>query len=71
MFKVWVLAAGESTWATNGLEFESQAEGELWARDLMGRWFGAIAWAVVPLDAGTNGFMTQEWVDQNAVVTGR
>ena len=26
-YKVWVLAYGESTWATNGLEFDSVEDG--------------------------------------------
>jgi hypothetical protein len=37
----WVLAHGETEWATNALRFATKEEADAWGRDLLGRWTAA------------------------------
>lgn len=50
MFKVEVLAFGETTWASNGLRFATAAEAEVYAVDLAQRWMGVKDWRVVAVE---------------------
>jgi hypothetical protein len=68
MYKVWCLASGERTYATNGLEFETVAEAETYGRDLYSRWMGLEKWAVLPVSDEHKGFLSIEYVNANQVV---
>lgn len=50
MFRVDVLATGETTWANNALRFDTEAEAESYAKDLYGRWMMMDKARVVPAD---------------------
>lgn len=60
-YKVWILAAGERTYATNAVEYDTQEAAENAARDLFNRWFSANEWAVLP--AKHIGYLPQIEVD--------
>lgn len=47
-YKVWVLAFGEHSWATNGLEFDTVPEAFDYGRELLARWFAADKYKVLP-----------------------
>lgn len=66
MYKAWVLASGERTWATNGLEFATVDEAQAYAKDLFSRWFGADNIAVLPTDVAEKGFISTDVVRQSA-----
>ena len=57
-FKVWVLAAGESTYATNGVEHDSEEDAISAAENLFMRWFAANDWAV--LLVGPTGYLSAD-----------
>lgn len=67
MYKVWCLATGENTYATNGLEFETVPEAEAYGHDLYSRWFGLEKWAVLPVDEKFTGFLSKDVVNENQV----
>lgn len=46
-FRAEVLASGESTWATNGLRFDTRDEALDYAVDLSGRWMAVQKWRAV------------------------
>jgi hypothetical protein len=50
MFRVDVLATGETRWAHNALTFPTTAEAEAYARDLYSRWMMMERASVVPVD---------------------
>ena len=71
-YKVWVLAVGETTWATNGLEFETIAEADSWGYDLMMRWFGAEEYTILPVSPDNVGHLSESWIKLNEVtISGR
>jgi hypothetical protein len=47
LFAVQVQADSSGTWAGNGLTFDTYADAEAYARDLMSRWTLVTAWRVV------------------------
>lgn len=67
MYKVWVLGSGESTWATNGLEFDTIDDARAYMFDLFNRWFGMKDGAILPTSAGTSGYLTSEVIADKAV----
>ena len=70
MYKVWIKGVGESTYATNDREFNTIEEAKSHAIDLWSRWFGAESYAVLPKSEEFKGFLSQDVVDCNAVLTG-
>lgn len=66
-YKVWVKAVGESTWATNGLEFETSAEADAWGYDLLMRWFGAEEYTVLKADPKFTGHLDAYTIKANAI----
>ena len=62
-FKVWVLVSGESTWATNGLEFDSAIDAKKWGEGLFMRWFALKDFAVLPVKDEFKGYLTQDIID--------
>jgi hypothetical protein len=48
-WRVDVLAVGETHWASNALEFDTELAAALWGSDLLKRWFGAERFRVVPV----------------------
>jgi len=67
MYKVWVLAYGEKTWATNGLEFETAEDAGSYGRDLLSRWFGAKEFAVLPVSPEYVGYLSTDTVEKAKV----
>ena len=67
MYKIWVLASGEKTWATNGLEFETAMEAKRYGNDLFMRWLALKDFAVLPVKNEFRGFLTQDIIDANKV----
>ena len=51
MFRVDILASGETRWATNALKFDSETEAEAYARNLYSRWMSMERASVVPVDS--------------------
>ena len=70
MFKVWVLASGESTFATNGLEFDTIKESVSYAHNLMSRWYAVERFVVLPLNDKYSGFVSVDTAESNAVAQG-
>ena len=66
MFKVWVKGVGETTYATNGLDFETVEAAKTWGNDLMSRWFGAESFLVLPKDDRFTGFLDADTALFNA-----
>ena len=67
MFKVWVRAVGESTFATNGREFDTAEKADRYGFDLLNRWFGAENYAVLPVKKELTGFLDIDTVQRHAV----
>ena len=67
MFKVWVLGVGETTYATNGLDFNTIGEAKEYGNDLLSRWFGADRFVVLPVSDKFVGYLSQDVIDQNSV----
>ncbi len=67
MYKVWVLGVGESTWATNGLDFDTIEKAKTYGNDLLSRWFGADRFVVLPMSDNFKGHLTQDVIDNNLV----
>jgi len=74
-YKVWVLGVGETTYATNGLLFDSIEDARAWGDGLLMRWFGAECYVVLPdalpmgqgIDVVDCSPITQEFVDKHKV----
>ena len=66
-YKVWILGVGETTWATNGIEYDTVESAKNAAIDLHRRWFGADKWAVLPIKDELVGFLSHELVDKFAI----
>lgn len=49
-YRVDVAVAGERTYASNGLRFDTEAEATAYARDLYSRWTLMVGFRVVPSD---------------------
>lgn len=47
-YRVEVLASGESTWATNAMEYDSEDDAKRAGSDLADRWLAVVDWRVVP-----------------------
>lgn len=69
-YKVWVLAAGETTYATNAMEYDTPEDGEAAAINLFNRWFAAKRWAVLPVSEEFTGYLTAAVIETNALSTG-
>ena len=67
MYKVWILGVGESTWATNDLDFDTVDAARTYGNDLLSRWFGADKFTVLPKDDKFSGFLGQEVIEANSV----
>ena len=67
MYKVWILAVGETTWATNGLDFDTVPDANDYGIDLMSRWMGASKYAILPKDDQFTGFLSHEVIEVNRV----
>ena len=67
MYKVWVLGVGETTYATNGLDFDAVDEAIAWGNDLLSRWFGADRFVVLPASDEYSGFLDADIATKNAV----
>lgn len=67
LYKVWILAYGETTWATNQLDFETFDEAKSYAVDLLCRWMGAKEFAILPKDDQFTGFLSHEIIEANKV----
>lgn len=68
MFHVWVRTTGDSTFASNAREFDTQAAAVAAANSLFDRWFAVEDWAVCPADVVPVGqFHTPETIRQHAV----
>ena len=67
MFKIWILAYGESTYATNGLDFPTIEEAQEYGHNLLSRWYGAEKFAVLPQDDKFIGHLDKDTVKNNAV----
>ena len=63
-YKVWILAVGENSWATNGLKFKSVELAQEYGRDLLSRWYGADRFAVLPLTDNFTGHLSHETVNK-------
>ena len=50
MYKVLVHGLGEKTYVGNGLEFETVDAAMLYGNELLGRWFGADDFQVLPVE---------------------
>tara|TARA_Y100000588_G_scaffold382319_1_gene469554 strand:+ start:1229 stop:1420 length:192 start_codon:yes stop_codon:yes gene_type:complete len=46
MYKVWILAKGETKWATNSMNYHTIEEAERAAQSLFSRWMAAEEWSV-------------------------
>ena len=66
-FKVWVLAYGERTYATNGLSFDTIQEAVNYGKDLLSRWFGADKFSVLPDHPQFTGFLTPDIIQEQKV----
>lgn len=66
-YKVWVLNAGENTYATNSLEFKTVEEAKAYGRDLFSRWLSLKEWAVLPVDKKFTGFLPINVVESNKI----
>lgn len=56
-FKIEVLCAGETNWASNGLRFAVKEEAIAYAEDLFSRWFAVREKRITPCeDAPTHTF---------------
>ena len=67
MYKVWILGVGESTYATNGLDFDTIDDANSYGNDLLSRWFGADIFKVLPKSDEFKGFLSQDVIDKNSV----
>jgi hypothetical protein len=67
MYKVWILAYGETTWATNALEFETIKEARVYADELLSRWLGAKEYAILPVNDLFKGSLDHEVVLANQI----
>lgn len=67
-FKAWV-TDDNNTYATNGLEFDTVEEAELYAKDLFSRWLGALDWAVLPISPENVGHIPAADIAERAVST--
>lgn len=47
-FRVDVGGVGENSWSTNSMRFDTEEEGVKYAKNLLGRWYGADIARVVP-----------------------
>jgi len=65
MYKVWILARGETTWCVNGLDFATVEEAKAYADDLMSRWMGADKYAILPKDDQFTGFLSHDIIEAN------
>ena len=66
-YKVWVRGVGETSYASNGLDFATVAEAFTYGRELLSRWYGADDFQVLPLAFDPAGFPGQDVIDANAV----
>lgn len=66
-YKVWVMGVGETTYATNGMDFATVGEAFSYGHELLSRWFGADNFKVLPMSFDPEGFPNQETIDANAV----
>ena len=66
-YKAWIKAVGESTYATNGLDFDSIDDAKSYASDLLSRWFGADTFAILPVNDKFSGFLSQDTIDRESV----
>ena len=53
-FKVWVQADNSGKWATNSLDFATEAEASDYAHDLYSRWTAVHAFKVCPVGNNPN-----------------
>jgi len=53
-YKVEVLVAGETEWATNSLRFATREEAEAYGLDLFRRWLAVRKWRVAESDDPVN-----------------
>jgi len=67
MYKVWILAAGETLWATNELDFDTVPDALAYANDPMSRWMGAKEFAILPKDDRFTGFLSHEIIEANKI----
>ena len=67
MYKVWVLGVGETTYATNGLDFNTIGEAKTYGNDLLSRWFGADRFVVLSVDDRFVGYLAQDVIDKESV----
>jgi hypothetical protein len=67
MYKVWVLAAGETTYATNALTFDTIEEAKTYGQDLFMRWYSVEKWCVIPTEKAESGYLSKDFVEENAV----
>jgi len=66
-YKVWILGVGETSWASNALEYDDVESAKSAAISLFNRWFGADKWAVLPIKDEFVGFLSHETVDKFAI----
>lgn len=67
MYKVWVKAVGESSYNTNALEFDTIENANNYGNDLLGRWFGADSFEVLPVSPEFVGRLDKNVVVENKV----
>jgi len=53
-YKVEVLVAGETTWASNALRFATTEEAETYGKDLFRRWLLVKEWRIAESDEAVN-----------------
>ena len=53
-YKVFFLKSGESTYATNGLNFDTSEDAEIYGKELFFRWWGIDKWLIIRIDYSTN-----------------
>ena len=49
-YKVYCLACGESTYATNGLKFNTLEEAETYGEELFFKWWGLSKWMLIKIE---------------------
>ena len=67
MYKAWIKAVGEKSWATNGLEFNTVQKAKNYANDLLSRWYGADKFAILPVSDKFVGFLEQDIIDREGL----
>jgi len=66
-YKAWVLGYGETSYATNALEFDTEEEARNYAKDLFSRWMGAKEIEILPTSIGTKGYKEKEEIEKHRV----